>query len=162
MSDFISRLAARAVGQSTVAQPRPDLLFADMEPVPAEIGPAVEPVERTHVIVDPAAVGETLTRVEAASVLRHTEHVHSSSERTSVEREPVDATRVVGEQAATGERLRERQAEPAPAKPATPVTAQIDAVAAVPQALEAIPLLPVAREEPLPEQPVRVHIGRLE
>lgn len=161
MSDFISRLAARAVGQATVAQPRPDVLLGEAEPeVPAEVALA-EPTGES-----PATVHETVTRVE--ETIEHVSLVSVTEPRlvqpepppTIVEREQVEARTLVATAAPMSEvqpTVRSERVERAPTAPAG-----VEAVAAVPLAAEALlPVLARAEREERPE-PTRVHIGRLE
>jgi hypothetical protein len=161
MSDFISRLAARAVGQATVAQPRPDVLLGEAEPeVAAEVAltePSAEP---------PAMVHETVNRVERtvdhASLVRVTEPrvVQTEPARPLVERERVEARTLVATAGPTVEvqpTVRSERVERAPT-----VLAGVDAVAAVPLAAEALPPAPARAEREERPEPARVHIGRLE
>jgi hypothetical protein len=161
MSDFISRLAARAVGQATVAQPRPDVLLGEAEPeVPAEV--ALTPPEAEP----PATVHETISRlektVEHASTVRVTEPqlVQTEPARTIDERERVEARTLVATAGPTVEvqpTVRSERVERAPT-----VLAGVDAVAAVPLAAEALPPAPACAEREERPEPARVHIGRLE
>jgi hypothetical protein len=159
MNDFISRLAARAVGQASVAQPRPDVLLGEAEP---EAAAEVSPAERAK---EPApAVHETVTRVqetvERASLLTTEAHVvEREPARTIVERERLEVHAAVVPGTAQTVEPTPTAGVPAERRPTT--TARNEAVAAVPLAAAALPQ-PPAREEREAQQPARVHIGRLE
>jgi hypothetical protein len=159
MSDFISRLAARAVGQASVAQPRPDVLLGEAAP---EVAVEVVPTERAKEPVP--TVHETVTRVqetvERASLLTtQARVVERESARTVVERERLEVHAAVVPRPAQTVEPNPTPVNAPERRPAPP--ARREAVAAAPLAAAMPPPAP-AREKREPQQPARVHIGRLE
>jgi hypothetical protein len=158
MSDFISRLAARAVGQAAVAQPRPDVLLGEAEPE------VVAEVALTESAAEPTAhetANQVEETVEHASLVSVTEPglVEPEPARTLVERERLEGRTLVTTAEPTVQvqsMVRSDRVERAPT-----ALAEIEAVAAVPLAAEAMSPA-AAREERERPQPTRVHIGRLE
>jgi hypothetical protein len=175
VSDFLGRVAARAVGQAALAQPRLPPLFAPAETVAPDDGlEAVSTAEAPapRGVLEPAHVREA-TNVTPRTPPRATEPdvaavrarlpaqpalAVSAAERAAREPDGAAEPRRAAEPPAVrapGElETPQRAAEPAVALPAlTVVATPIDVYHSVP------PLAPVARDD---APPVRVHIGRLE
>ena len=171
MSNFLGRVAARAVGQATVAQPRVRALFAETVPTSAEGRLEVVETEIRTAVAVPNAVPEAArtespaqtssrgSEVDARvrpqphrSAASFAEPVEGSHPRRRSDDPPVPLEAEVVE-AATIDTVIGGQ------RPIEGVTTAlpIPAIPASPAAPEAVP---VAREEAPPA--VRVHIGRLE
>ena len=184
MSDFVSRVAARAVGQAASAQPRLPALFEPSGPG----GGGLEVVEET---VTPAASRSPASPValEAGSALEHPVAAPPGTARPQPGR-PARATparprhreaysasddnlslAAAGGGGAAAESFveptsAERGTGVAPASPLAPVSASPGAAAAAKPVARAAPVAstppPVARTAAAEQGPVRVHIGRLE
>jgi hypothetical protein len=171
VSDFLGRIAARAVGQATVAQPRVRALFAELEPASAESRLEVVKTEAPNAAAVPNGVPET-PRTESPARTSSPE----SEVAARVRSQPRPSIANVAEAVAGSDALRRSDDPPARLEPEIADAAPIDAdigretpAAAVTAALPilAVPASPaspeavqVTREEPPPV--VRVHIGRLE
>lgn len=184
MSDFVSRVAARAVGQAASAQPRLPALFEPsgpggggleaveemVAPTPAASRSAASPaaLEAGRALEHPVAAPPGLARPQPGRPApatparpRHRQG-YSASDKLS----PAAA----GDGGAAAESFVEptsaERGAVAPASPIAPVSAPSAAAAAAQPVARAAPVAsppPVARTAAAAEQrPVRVHIGRLE
>lgn len=174
MSDFLGRVAARAVGQAALAQPRLPALFAPAETVapdagleavgsalaPAPPGIAVTMHLREPRYVTPRAQPRATEPVAAA--VRARPRAQAALAVPAAERDGREP-----DGAAEPRRAAERPAVRAPAGLETPRAAEpatalpVPTVAASPIAAPQTvsPLAPLGRND---TPPVRVHIGRLE
>jgi hypothetical protein len=174
VSDFVSRVAARAVGQAARAQPRLPSLFEQSGPGPAPLELVEETIAPTPTSRRPAARAAAPERGRASedSPAAPSPRLEPAPTAPGPERRPftasADSVRAASS-SAQGESVEPAVAEPVasvpPASPIAPVAEQVAAVAA--------PAQPIARAAPAPAPPpaapagpeqrsVRVHIGRLE
>jgi hypothetical protein len=182
VSDFLSRIAARAVGDAAAALPRVPGVFEGLaaaspatlevvEEIVAQVGPQASPVEPTPPV--PVGLPAAPTSANASPTLPQ-----DSTTRPQVDARPApppseDArpapAPVAGPDRPERERVDDR---PAPARPrmsseasalrtpmaAVPVTAAVPALVGAPE-----PAAPALTADAQKEPPaVRVHIGRLE
>ena len=171
MSDFLGRIAARAVGQATVAQPRVRALFAELEPASAESRLEVVKTEAPTAAAVPHGVRET-PRTEFPARTSSPESEFAARVRS----QPRPSIANLAEPVARSDALRRSDDPPARFEAeiadAAPIDADIGRQTPAEAVTAALPILAVpaspappeavsvAREEPPPV--VRVHIGRLE
>jgi hypothetical protein len=172
VSDFLGRMAARAVGQATVAQPRVRALFAELEPASAESRLEVVKTEAPTAAAVPNGVPET-PRTESPA---RTSSPQSEVAAARVRSQPRSSIANLAEPVAGSDALRRSDDPPARLEAeiadAAPIDAEIGRQTPAEAVTAALPILAVpaspappeavsvAREEP--PRVVRVHIGRLE
>ena len=166
MSDFVSRMAARLVGDAVVAQPRLRGLFEADDPA-AGLDVVDEEVvarssrEAAAAVLPPRPGSETPTPPSSSTVATRVEARPTAATREDV-RPPATATTVPHAEPSPAPGLvAESEPEAAPphvtvvAVPASPV---LPALVPAPKAAVSTPTAAEAEEL----EPVRVHIGRLE